>query len=66
MAFVIPPACLLKVCYTRSKNGGNSMAIKSRIFHSLLILFGLALMVLSVYQFVEDLASEKQEKDCGF
>lgn len=66
LAFVIPPACLMKVCHMRSKNGGSVMALKSRIFHSLLITFGFALMALTIYQFVEELATVKEEKHCGF
>lgn len=66
LAFIIPSACLIKTCYDRAQQGGKAMEKKSLIFHSIFILFGFALMIMTIVTNVEDSFIAKAPKQCGF
>jgi sodium-coupled neutral amino acid transporter 11 len=64
LAFVIPSACLLRICFLRAKEGGDKMRLWSKISHGLLIAGGIGMIFVTIYLFIVELNGEKEAKDC--
>jgi sodium-coupled neutral amino acid transporter 11 len=64
LAFIIPSACLLRVCWLRGQDGGDDMRTRSKVGHWALIAGGVGMMCITVFQFASEMSGETEAKDC--